>query len=194
MIPSRKNIIVIVILFIIGFSCNSSNYIDLENISLEWSDGVVRTAANNHDSTLKVFFFISPDCPLCINYVPTLSEFQKYFDSSGVKFFIVYPGEYNTKEDIRKFETRYDVQIPSMLDSKNKVASALGATITPSVFLMNLRGEIAYSGAIDNRSYETGKKRQIITEQYLKHAIDALLQDEHFNSPPTEAIGCVIEF
>lgn len=58
------------------------------------------------------------------------------------------------------------------------LAKYLKATTTPEVFVLNNKGEVVYSGAIDNWAIDLGEKRQVITEFYLKDALNALLQNK----------------
>ena len=73
------------------------------------------------------------------------------------------------------------------------IAEIFKATITPEVFVVDSSNRVWYSGAIDNWSFDTGKKRQFATEHYLKDALKALRNGQKPAVSETKAVGCYIE-
>ena len=83
--------------------------------------------------------------------------------------------------------------LPLLRDPENKLVKALGATITPEVFVLNGQYEVMYSGRIDNWAYELAKKRKLITAHDLQDALEAMLAGKKVIVTQTKAVGCFIE-
>jgi hypothetical protein len=78
-------------------------------------------------------------------------------------------------------------------DPGNSIAARYGATITPQVFVKNANGQVVYSGRIDNRAYEVGRQRKIVTSHDLSDFLDNMLAGNPQSFTQTKAIGCFIE-
>ncbi len=137
----------------------------------------------------NVIFFLSKDCPLCNNYKPMLDSLRGEYASDPRFLFVglridadaatdssyFMPLEYSAGKDVRY------------------IADIFKATTTPEVFVVDSSNKVWYSGAIDNWSYDTGKKRQYATEHYLKDALKALRNGQKPGIAETKAVGCYIE-
>jgi ABC-type uncharacterized transport system ATPase subunit len=65
-------------------------------------------------------------------------------------------------------------------------------TVTPEVILMNQQGEVIYRGAIDDWVSDLGKKKLVVSNEYLKTAIKQYLQNQTVSIKSVEPIGCLI--
>jgi hypothetical protein len=72
------------------------------------------------------------------------------------------------------------------------LTKALKATVTPEAVVIDNNKNRIYSGKIDNRFEDIGKRRTIITEQYLQDAIDAILHNKLPAIERTEPVGCIL--
>jgi hypothetical protein len=73
------------------------------------------------------------------------------------------------------------------------LANFFGATKTPEAFAVTPAVKIFYKGAIDNWAPGLGEHRQVITEYYLRDALNAFLEGKDVKIRQTEAVGCFIE-
>lgn len=142
---------------------------------------------------LTVIAFLSPECPLCISYSRNLRAINEAFAAQQISFVGVFAGKWFAPQEVRAFATKYELPFLMLLDADNSLATQLGATITPEVFLLNSQGEILYSGSIDNRMNALGKMKQEVTAHYLDDAIAAALNGREISPAKTTAIGCLIE-
>ncbi|MFD2741981.1 MULTISPECIES: redoxin domain-containing protein [Sphingobacterium] len=145
-----------------------------------------------HIDTQKplVLFFLSPECPLCQNYTQTIIQLNQQYKSK-IQFLGIFPGKAYAPDVIRKFAEKYALDIALYQDSDFELTRDVGATVTPSVALYNTEG-VQYFGAIDNALQELGKKRVVVTDFYLKDAIESLLHHEPIRISKTVAKGCFI--
>lgn len=182
---------VTVILLIFLFSCNSKDSIlniSVENFEKEKID--MKSIENN---TASVFYFLAPECPLSQNYTKAINEINTEFKDKNVAFYGVFSGTVYTDEEVSNFIEEYSLKIIFLKDVDYKLSSAFNATITPEAFVLNSQGDILYSGKIDNWIESLGVKRQIVTEFFLKDAIQQYLDGERILVSKTEPVGCMLE-
>ena len=139
-----------------------------------------------------LMLFMDPDCPVTQKYGATVREIYHEHKSQGINVAAIYPVVGAEIAKIGKFAEDYQYPFPHLLDPKLQLTKAIGATITPEVFLLDAEGNILYQGAIDNWFYELGRYRRVITQHYLKDALQAHLRGKPVSTAQTEAVGCMI--
>jgi len=144
-------------------------------------------------NALTVIYFLSPECPLCINYTLAMRELEQEFASDSIKFYGVYSNEWFSANEVNEFAIKYELGFEMLLDNGNQLADVLGATVTPEVFVLNSDSEVLYSGKIDNWVNDLGKKRLEVSEHYLKSALLAWRDEETIDPKRTQPKGCLIE-
>jgi len=144
-------------------------------------------------NTASVFIFLLPDCPACESYSRTLNQLQEKFRSSGIRFYGIFPGDYNTLSEMKDFQTRYHISFLLLTDPEKKLVKSLGAKVVPEVFVMNNTGKILYRGRIDDWMYAVGKKKPTITTHELQDALNGIVNHQPLKISETKAIGCIIE-
>lgn len=140
---------------------------------------------------LRLFVFLSPECPLCQNYSLTLNRLQRQY-AGRVSFFGIVPGKTWKATDITAFGAKYHVSYPLWLDRSFEFTHSLHASATPEVILLTPGGELIYKGAIDNWFKALGRSRGRPTENYLQDAIDRALRHEPALVKRTVPVGCLI--
>lgn len=139
---------------------------------------------------LTVLLLLSPECPLCQNYAPTTAKLKLKYP--GVVFYGIVPGAaYSTKE-VAEFSQKYKVNFPVLIDKNHLLTKYIKGTTTPEVLVINRMGAITYRGLIDNWAVSLGKKRQIITENYLDDALSQLMTTKTSIYKETKPVGCLI--
>lgn len=143
-------------------------------------------------SKINVVIFYAPQCPICINLTKAVSTIAEAYGTQ-VNFTLIYPGTYYSNRTIRKFQKKYKLKIAACRDADKQLVNALQATVTPQAFVINQQGKVVYNGKIDNQYEAIGKRRTVVTEYYLRNAIDSALKNEEPAVKSTEAVGCFIE-
>jgi hypothetical protein len=144
------------------------------------------------DQRAAVFVFLAPDCPLSQSYTVTLNELRAKFHASSIEFYAVFAGRAGA-EGAKDFVKIYGIQLPFLTDVNFQVADFLHATTTPEAFLLDGAGRTLYAGAIDNRAPELGKRRTVITENYLLDALENVVGGRTIVLQKTRPVGCFIE-
>ncbi|MGM9475313.1 redoxin domain-containing protein [Pedobacter sp. GSP4] len=136
-----------------------------------------------------VIVFLSPECPLCKNYLPGLVKLQNA--NKQLNFYGIIPGTSYSLKDINQLKNEYGINFSLLTDPNKQLAKYLGAATTPEVFLINKMGAITYSGLIDNWAISLGQKRLVITEKYLEQAIKDQVNGKQIFKK-TIPVGCLI--
>ncbi len=139
-----------------------------------------------------LFIFLSPECPLSQKYTLTLNRLHKQYNQL-VYFMGIFPGNDYHNKDFKAFKKKYDIQFDLINDSKMKLVSALQASKTPEVFLLDSANRILYQGAIDDWAISLGKNKLQPTKNYLQDAISNSITGSPVSPKFVEAVGCFIE-
>ena len=171
--------------------------LSLPSYSQRWGEKGLRdldgkpVKLSTFDKKLKAIVFLSPECPLSQNYTLVLNQIQEE-NKETTDVIGVFPGTSYTPDEYQTFQKKYNIKFPLLTDSAKKLVDALGAKVTPEVFLLDVHDQVIYSGAIDNWIIDLGKKRRQATTHYLSDAIAAAVQIKTVQPVSTKAIGCFI--
>ena len=147
----------------------------------------------NKDS-LSLIIFLLDDCPICLQYTPTLNELHDQY-KEDINFIGYFPNFSSKPEKIEAFKADYKINFPLYTDYFKQQAKKYNASITPEVILYNhTTNTIIYQGRIDNKFYSLGRRRNVVTEHDLKEAIESTLNGQLVKQRITEAVGCYINF
>ncbi len=101
--------------------------------------------------------------------------------------------EFASKQSIDKFGKKYKIDFALNRDEEQVLTKKYSATTTPEVIVVNNRtGDVLYRGKVDNSFEAIGKKRQVITEHYLRWALESILQGKPIQTKETQPVGCFI--
>lgn len=144
---------------------------------------------------LTVYVFLATECPISQQMTLPLNEIITNFNEFDIKWINVFTDGKRYKKLIFDFTTTYDLKSWKIIHNKKlKLANKYHAKVTPEVVLVNYAGDIEYQGAVNNWYYEWGKRRSLITEDYLEKAIKSYFEKRSIEIKKTDAIGCWINF
>jgi peroxiredoxin len=148
-----------------------------------------------NDKEVLVIIFSCNHCPYVQAYEQRIISIQKDFADQGVQIIAINPNDdVNYPEDSfeemikRSNERKYN--FPYLRDESQEVAKAYGATHTPEIFLFDKERKLRYHGKIDDNWKEPEK----VKYQYLRDAINEVLQGKEVSIPETFSIGCTIKW
>jgi hypothetical protein len=102
--------------------------------------------------------------------MPRIAELERRYHGDQLGFVYLYPNRTDSNDEKAAFHRRHGLRAPLVDDKGAVIASALGATRTSEVILVDERAVIRYRGAIDDARDEAA-----VVERHAAHAIDALL-------------------
>ena len=144
------------------------------------------------EHTVVVLLFIAPDCPISNAYAPEIARLIDAYSQRGVAFRVVHSDPRVTEDIARKHAKDFNLRCQVLLDSKQEIARAAGATVTPEAAVLNSKGERVYLGRIDDLFYSFGKRRAAPTTRELRDALDAVLAGQPVAKATAPALGCEI--
>ena len=144
-----------------------------------------------------VVLFTSNFCPYSKLYEERFASLVKAYAGQDVAFIMINPNDpAESKDDsmeaMKAKAQSWGLNIPYLADKNQQVASQFGASKTPEVFVLSNkpnRFAVAYSGALDDNP----QVAQDVSQQYLKQAIDAVLNSKIVNTPHKRPVGCMIK-
>jgi peroxiredoxin len=77
-----------------------------------------------------------------------------------------------------------------LFDVDGKIARSYGAKTTPSFFVIDRNGKLAYQGAMDDQVFAD----QVAGREYMKSALDDLIAGRPLKYSETQPQGCAIEY
>jgi len=140
-----------------------------------------------------VMLYLSPECPLCQNYTVAINDIITKYRDSGFAFMGVVSGDFYPRDEILKYQVRYDLDLRIIQDPEFKLAKYYDAKITPEAHLIDRDGNVIYRGAIDNWAISLGQKRRKPTAHYLASALNAFSENREIDPKETKPVGCFIE-
>ena len=163
--------------------------------ALPATDGKKYGLSDFASNKVLVVVFSCNHCPYVQAYEDRMMELQKEFKSQGVQFIAInsnddtnYPDD--SFENMVKRAKERNFNFVYLRDESQNVAKAYGATHTPHLFVFDAGRKLAYTGKIDDNWQEPGK----VTRQFLRDALNALVQGKKPAEAETFAIGCTIKW
>jgi len=160
----------------------------LENFQLPDSSGK-RHSLFDHRGSVVVLTFWSFKCPVSLAYEQRLRDLQQQYRSKGVVILGIDSNSDESAEAIQKNAASLDIGYPILLDPDGILADRLGATHTPSIFILDRNFVIRYEGMIDNGRKPGDRNR----EAYAEQALDAILAGKPVPVEVTRGGGCSIK-
>lgn len=146
------------------------------------------------DTEYEVYIFLSEKCPICQSVTTELKKLYSEYHQKGFDFKGIMPNvEISTEESIGDFKKKYVLPFTFIRDTTGSYTQWLSATITPQVFVVRRSDKaIVYSGKIDNSFERVGRRRTVVTDRYLRSALQNLSAGYPPNPTQTKAVGCYI--
>ncbi len=139
-----------------------------------------------------VLVFMGTDCPVGNLYVPRLNELDREFRKKGVVFLGINSNAHETPKDVAKYVAEHGIEFPALKDPGNKVADAALVERTCETIVLDGFARIRYRGAIDDQ-YVQGKGKDAADHNYLRDALNNLLENKPVAVAATKVAGCLID-
>lgn len=165
------------------------------SFSLPGVDGGTHTLETLKGKKGIAVIFSCNHCPYVRAYEERMIQLAREYGPKGVSFALInandaekYPDD-NFENMVKRAQEK-GYPFPYLRDDTQEVARAYGAERTPEVFLFDGELKLRYHGAID----DNWERPENVTEQYLKAALEALLQGREPEIVETTPVGCTIKW
>ena len=139
-----------------------------------------------------LLYFITVDCPVGNSYVPEVNRLREAYAGRGVAFYGVQADPSVAEAVVAKYARDYHYTYPLLLDPTQILVRHVNATVTPQVAVLSPEGRVLYLGPVDNRVEDFGKQRPHATQNYVRDALDAVLNGRPVAIASHKSIGCAI--
>lgn len=147
---------------------------------------------SDYTGKIVVLEWSSPECLYSRRYYDngTLNALYGFAATNGIVWINVVPKlqEMTAEQALARLTTEKKIAV---FDDDYAVSAAYDATTTPQIHIIDKRGVLAYSGAIDSTA--TLKKTAGPIVPYVKNALDDLLAGREVGRKITQAFGCYIQ-
>ena len=121
----------------------------------------------------------------------TMVELANKYKDKNIVWLAVNSTSHTTVEQNKKFADKHKLPFVILDDRPSTVGRAYGARTTPHIFIIDINGNIAYEGAIDNSPM--GKKKEVVIN-YVDKAISELIGGKAVSTPNTRPYGCSVKY
>jgi peroxiredoxin len=158
------------------------------------TDGVERAVPQDPAPPATVLVVTCCHCPYVIAWNKRLRRAAEDYAERGVRFLGIhandaerYPAD--SLEAMQRFVSDQSWPYPNLHDEDQSVARALGAEVTPHVFVLDGEHRLVYKGAPDGDHKDEGRNAE-----WLRAALDAALAGEAPAEAETRARGCSVKW
>ena len=162
---------------------------------LQGADGRTHDLEEFTGKPVLVVIFSCNHCPYVQAYEDRMISIKRDYQPRGVQLIAI-----NSNDDVNYPEDSFNAMVerakakgfnfPYLRDADQDVAKAYGATHTPQLFVFDQDRTLRYTGKID----DNWQNPAAVKKQYLREAVDALLQGAAPAEAETHAIGCTIKW
>lgn len=158
------------------------------------TEGLVHAIPADPAPAATVIVVMCNHCPYVVAWNPRVRAAAEEYAPRGVHFLGInandaerYPAD--SLERMRRFARDQAWPFPYLHDESQQVARALGAEVTPHVFVLDSAHRLRYRGApdADHRDESAGAA-------WLRAALDAVLAGEPVTTSETAARGCSVKW
>jgi peroxiredoxin len=135
-----------------------------------------------------VLVFWSFKCPVSLAYDDRIGALQEQYGNKGIVVLAVASNANETAAEIERNVSNLKLSFPVLLDQDGAVAELLGASHTPSFFIIDRKGFLRYRGALDNGK-RVGDGNRVA---HVERAVNDILADRPVAVPETSMSGCGI--
>ncbi len=162
------------------------------NVPLQDLQGRIHELGQNDRNAIRVFVFLSTECPVSNTYIQTLNRLRQRMGESVGIFGVVTDDTVKRAEATKHFE-EFKASIPILFDPAAHLADLLEPTHVPEAFVLNPAGVVQYRGAIDDTWGSVGRRGAEPSKRFLGDAIDAVAAGKPVPIAKTQPVGCLFE-
>lgn len=167
----------------------------IPSFNLKGTDGNFYRDSTFSDEKILLVVFSCNHCPYVKAYEDRLIKLQDDYREKGLVVIAInsnddlnYPED--SFENMRARSEEKAFNFLYLRDDSQEIAKAFGAASTPEIFLFNKQKKLSYIGKID----DNWSNPLAVNKQYLRDAIDEIINNEQVSVPETFAVGCSIKW
>ena len=143
---------------------------------------------------IVVLEWVNPQCPVCkgAHKDGRIPDMVKQLKELGATHIAINSTHNTTADQNDAALKEYGVEYPVLLDNEGTVGRAFGARTTPHMFVIDTKGVLRYSGALDNNA--KGDKSGADLTNYALSAVKQIKAGETVSPDYTQPYGCSVKY
>ena len=149
---------------------------------------------SDYKGKIVVLEWFNYECPFVLRHYgrpSTMVKLANKYRDKNVVWLAINSTSHATVEENKQFAHQHNLSYPILDDRQGEVGRAYGAMMTPHMYIIDAKGNIAYQGAIDND--ERGKKGQGVIN-YVDKALAELTSGKAVSTTDTKPYGCTVKY
>ena len=146
-----------------------------------------------NDGKIVVIEWFNSTCPYVVRHYDretTMNDLVAKYEEKGVVWLAIATGKTADAGANQKARENWDMAHPVLLDPSGDVGRAFGSKNTPTMYVINTDGILAYGGAIDDNTSGSNPN----PTNHVEAAVDALLEGSNVTTTYTKAYGCSVKY
>ena len=141
---------------------------------------------------IVVLEWTNPECPFVQRHYgeKTMQKTLAALSDKQVVWLAVDSTSHNVPESSRAWKARNGFSYSVLQDASGAVGHAFGAKTTPGMFVIDEKGVLRYSGAID----DDPRGKSSTPTNYVKQAVNAVASGQPVSPSVTESYGCTVKY
>ena len=147
----------------------------------------------DYKGKIVVLEWMSPSCPFVVRHHKRLKTTQKLtqeFKDKDVVWLAIDSGKTASAEGAAEHAKDHQLTYPILIDQDGKVGKLYDARTTPHMFVVDRKGNLAYSGAMDDDGRGNNPERHNYVEAVVKSLLDGSTVAKRRTSP----YGCSVKY
>ena len=151
---------------------------------------------SDYAGKIIVLEWMNYDCPFVKPHYEngTFAELAKKYADKNVIWLGVNSTNYATVETNKAWANQHNVPYSILDDRQGKIGKAYNAMTTPHIYIIDTKGQIAYSGAIDNAPLGKLPEGQTEVINYVDKALAELTSGKVVTLTETKPYGCTVKY
>lgn len=162
--------------------------------SLQDQDGKTHSLSD-YAGKVVVLEWFNEQCPYVVKHYSGghMNKLADKYEEKDVVWLAVNTTAGKSAQDNKKIAGEWKIDRPILSDTSTEVAKAYGAKNTPTMYVIDKEGKLAYMGAIDSDRSDDSSKVEGATN-YVAKALDEVLAGKPVSEPKTRAYGCGVKY
>ena len=151
---------------------------------------------SDYAGKIIVLEWMNYDCPFVKPHYEngTFAELAKKYADKNVIWLGVNSTNYATVETNKAWANQHNVPYSILDDRQGKLGKAYKAMTTPHIYIIDTKGQIAYSGAIDNAPLGKLTEGQTEVMNYVDKALAEITSGKAVTLTETKPYGCTVKY
>ena len=162
--------------------------------ALQNQDGKQISLAD-YTGKIVVLEWFNNECPFVKKHYTTgnMNSVAKKYTDKGVVWLAINSTSGKTNADNKQIASEWNIDRPILNDATGQVGHAYDSKNTPTMYIIDKQGNLAYWGGIDNKPNPDPKSIDGATN-YVSKALDEMLAGQSVSEPKTKPYGCSVKF